>query len=128
MDETTNSRLREHPSERFADPQQPILLDQEIHDLLNESAHLRHGHREKALFRHGPMTVALFCLDPGAHLPNHVVPGDVIIQVLRGEVTIRTDSTTHELTTGHLLALKPNVAHDLTAKSKCRLLMTFCQE
>ena len=74
------------------------------------------------------MTVALFCFDKGARMPDHVLEGNVIIHVLEGELSIRTAIQTHRLSAGKLMVLAPSVAHDITAMKTSRILITFCLE
>jgi quercetin dioxygenase-like cupin family protein len=128
MSDAPQHRLRPHPSVRFAENEQTFSLDREIDGLLKEQDAGQHGHRQKALFAHGPMTVALYAFEAGSRLPDHVVDGDVIIQVLEGHVVVSTGETDRHLHSGQILVLAPGVRHDLAAEEASRLLMTFCLE
>ncbi|MEX2672558.1 MAG: cupin domain-containing protein [Phycisphaeraceae bacterium] len=123
-----SSRLREHPSVRFAEDEQVFDIEQAAADLVREPDEPRHqGHREMAIFRHGPMTVGLFCFNEGSKIPDHVLDGNTTIHVLEGRLTVHA-SQSHTLKPGSIMALKPNVKHDIEADQPTKALITFCLE
>jgi hypothetical protein len=79
--EREGDRLREHPETRFSDDQQVLDLNEATRELLSEppSVSEAQGHKQKALFRHGPMTIGLWVFEPDGCLPDHVLDGDVMI-------------------------------------------------
>lgn len=109
------NRLREHPDERFAPPQHTFDLLGVARALAAEPATGGRGHRQKTLYRHGRLTVALFAFDPGAALPPHKAAGAVTINVLSGQLRVRTPGGEHDLPAGNLLVLAPGVEHDVSA-------------
>lgn len=123
-----SARLREHPSVRFAEDEQVFEIDEAAARLTGEPSDPRHhGHQEMALFRHGPMTVGLFCFQAGAKIPDHVLDGNTTIHVLEGRLTVHA-SESHRLGAGAILALKPRVKHDIEAEEASKVLITFCLE
>ncbi len=73
--------VRPRAAERFASDEDHVDLTAAAQWLWNEPGSGQHGHRQMALFHHGQSTVALYCFEAGASLPDHVVDGVVIIQV-----------------------------------------------
>lgn len=119
---------RTPPRERFSVSEHQVDLAQATQALREESGSGQHGHRQMALFRHGPETVALYSFEPGSHLPAHTVEGPVLIQALNGRLKVQTDNTTHELAGGQLLRLSPNVSHSVEAVEASDMLLVVCVE
>ncbi|HRT40832.1 MAG TPA: hypothetical protein P5223_02105 [Phycisphaerae bacterium] len=128
MPQLNATRSRTHPRVRFATQEAVFDLLLAAQALLTEPTSGHHGHRQMALFKHGPMTLALYLFESGSKLPNHVVDGPIILHVLDGEVAIRTSSSDYQLSAGQLLRLAPRVEHDISALQESRLLLTFCLE
>ena len=128
MTDESHDRPRPRPEKRFSKPQDHVDLGAAAEALLDEPQLTAQGHRQKALFRHGPATLALYCFEAGGHLPLHVVDGTVIIHVLEGSLRIRTPDAEHAISADHLLRLAPGVPHDLHADKPSRMLLTVCVE
>ena len=56
-------------------------------------------------------------------MPKHKAPGWVTIQVLRGALRVRTPDAHHALGEGQILALAPNVPHDVDASDEADMLL-----
>jgi quercetin dioxygenase-like cupin family protein len=121
-------QVRQPPRERFAPSEDEVDLQKAAEALRAEPNAGQHGHKQMALFKHGPETVALYCLEPGAKLPDHEVSGPVLIQVLAGRITVHTDQSQHTLKQGMLLRLSPHVRHDVEAIDASDMLLTVCVE
>lgn len=128
MASTPTGRTRVAPQERFAPEEGEFDLEAASQALWNEANSGQHGHRQMALFRHGPATLALYCFEAGASLPDHSVDGPVIIQVLEGEIIVRTEHKEHKLPAGRMLRLAPGVTHNAEASTRSRMLLTICIE
>lgn len=111
------------PRERFAGNQHVINLVKAFEQLPRESVP-RQGHMQKALYRLGPTTTAIFAFEAGARLDQHALEGEAIIHVLTGRVHVQTDQAKHELGPDDLLLLNPSVPHDVTAIEPTRMLLT----
>ena len=114
-------RSREHPDVRFAPPQHVIDLRAQARELAQAPA--RRGHRQKALYRHGRITVALFTFDAGSRLPEHVAAGAVTINVLDGRLQVAAGGQEHALPAGTLLILAPGVPHAVRAEEPSTVLL-----
>lgn len=132
MNDETSGRLRPHPDERFKSPQHLIDLERAARELSAEepapSGPAQHGHRQKTLYRHGSLTIALFLFDAGAGLAEHQAEGVVTIQVLQGRISISAEDQQHTLTAGRMLVLAPGVRHDVRAEQPTRMLLTVSME
>lgn len=118
-------RLRPSPSERFAGPEHRIELASALDALRKEPHEGKDGHRQITVFRKGPLRLVLFAFEAGGTLPAHRAPGLVVIHVLRGTVSVRTPSETHDLTAGRILVLDPEVVHDVKAHEQADMLLTI---
>jgi quercetin dioxygenase-like cupin family protein len=114
-------RSREHPETRFAPLQHVFDLRSVVRELAETPA--RRGHRQKALYRHGRLTVALFTFEQGASLADHVADGVVSISVLDGQVRVQSGGEEHVLDAGGLLILAPGVRHDVFAIEQSTMLL-----
>ena len=124
---TSQNRPRVHPRERFAGTERVFNLDKAFAELPTEST-ARQGHMQKALYRLGPTTTAIFTFEKGGHIDRHTAEGEAIIHVLSGRLSIQTAATTHELKTNDLLLLDPGVPYTFKALEPTRMLMTFVQQ
>src|SRR5688572_14011210 len=97
----STGRTREHPDVRFAPPQHEIDVRAVARELAQGPA--RRGQRQKALYHHGRLTVALFTFESGAGLPDHVAAGVVTINVLDGRLRVKAGDAEHDLSAGKLL-------------------------
>lgn len=121
-------RLREHPEQRFHPPQIKIDLDSVAATLRAEPAAEHRPHCQETLYRHGPLTIALFLFERGASMPQHVAEGVVTVQVLEGRLTMTAEGQVHDLPAGSLLILAPGVQHDVQASEPTKMLLTVCLE
>jgi quercetin dioxygenase-like cupin family protein len=81
------------------------------------------GHRQITLLHHGPVRLLLFAFDEGGRMPQHQVPGWVTIHVLRGVLRVQTPDGDNVLKEGQLLALAPNIRHDVDAVDESDMLL-----
>lgn len=118
-------RLRQPPSERFAGPEHRIDLTAAIEALRAEDHESTDRHRQITVFHKGPLRMVLFAFDAGAGLPEHRAPGFVVIHTLRGRIHVKTMNESHDLATGQLVILDPEVVHDVTAVESSEMLLTI---
>jgi quercetin dioxygenase-like cupin family protein len=116
-------RRRPHPSGRFAGVEHVLDLPAALRALRAEPRTSTTGHRQIALLHHGPVRVVLFAFDAGGRLPEHHVPGWITIHVLRGALRVKTAEAVHELRAGQMLALAPEVPHDVDALEESDMVM-----
>lgn len=117
------TRPRTPPRQRFAGSERLFDLNTAFAELPAESV-LRQGHMQKALYRLGPATTAIFAFEAGGGLDQYTVAGEAIIHVIRGRLQVRTDEGSYELTRDQMVLLDPGIPHDLHALEPTRLLLT----
>ena len=121
----TAARLREHPAQRFAADEYVINLDSETDHLLQEPHAAINGHRQEAIYKHGPVTMVVFVFEAGGFLREHVVPdGTVLIRLVDGDMTVKTPEREYRLGRNDVLVLAPGVKHDVCAVQQSRMLLT----
>lgn len=126
MSTPSESRLREHPEQRFAAPIPRIDLKEAAERLRREPAHPTQGHRQIALYHHGSLTVALFQFNRDGGLEKHVADAAIIIHALEGTISVQTAESITTLTNGQMLMLPPGVPHDIKAVQPALVLLTVC--
>ena len=133
-DPSSGPRLRPHPDQRFyQSPMQLFDLARAVQQLRDESTHgaaaSSTGHRQRALYSRGPVTVAVFDLQPGGRIQEHVVVnGSVIVQPMSGHVIVRSEVGEHDVQQGQVLCIAPGVRHDVAAPDGAQMLLTVCLE
>lgn len=120
---TPDERRRPHPSDRFAGAEHTLDLPAALRALRAEARPGANGHRQIALLHHGPVRLVLFAFDAGGSMPEHQAPGWITIHVLRGSLHVRTPDARHALSEGQVLALAPDVPHDVSAIGETDMLL-----
>lgn len=118
-----DKRRRPHPSDRFAGGEHVLDLPAALRALRAEPSTGTTRHRQITLLHHGPVRIVLFAFDAGGRMPEHRAPGWITIHVLRGALQVRTGAALYELGTGQVLALAPDVPHDVDAVEESDMLL-----
>ena len=118
-----DERRRPRPSDRFAGTEHALDLPAALRALRADIASGANGHQQIALLHHGPVRLVLFAFQAGGRLPEHRAPGWITIHVLRGSLSVRTPEALHVLTDGQVLALAPDVPHDVDAIGDADMLL-----
>ena len=119
-----NPRLRVPPRVRFGERERFFDLDQAFESLPAQSV-ARDGHIQKALYRSGDTTTAIFLFEKGAGLARYRLEGEAILQVLAGRLRVTTDESRYELGPNQILLLDPDVPQGMEALERTRLLITY---
>jgi len=122
-----DDRLRTHPKERLASPMQQVDLAAAASQLRAEAHGSVSGHRQLALVRHGPITMILFAFDQDGRLKEHQTDGEVIIQVLKGQLAVNVAGETCVLHAGSFVALAPAQRHSVHALEASDMLLTIAR-
>lgn len=117
------ARRRPRPSDRFAGAERALDLPAALRALRAEAPSSANGHQQITLLHHGPVRLVLFAFEAGGRIPEHRVSGWITIHVLRGSLHVRTPDADHALSTGRILALAPDVPHDVDASEETDMLL-----
>ncbi|HWA58679.1 MAG TPA: hypothetical protein VG692_15575 [Gemmatimonadales bacterium] len=120
-----SARLRPHPEDRLAAPVQLVDLPAAAAALRGEAHPAVAGHRQIAVFRHGPVTLVTFAFEPQGILKEHQTDGVVTIHALTGHLRVVADEDAYDLTAGRLMALAPNIPHTVLALTASEMLLTI---
>lgn len=124
---TTDDRLRTHPTERLEAAVQRVDLTDAATKLRAEAHASVSGHRQLAVVRHGPFSMILFAFDKEGFLKEHEAPGEVIIHVLRGRLSVAIAADDVVLAAGQLIALAPGQRHAVRAIEECDMLLCIAR-
>jgi quercetin dioxygenase-like cupin family protein len=116
-------RRRPHPSDRFAGAEHVLDLPAALRALRAEARSGANGHQQITLLHHGPVRLVLFAFEAGGRIPEHQAPGWITMHVLRGSLQVRTPDARYALGAGQLLALAPDVSHDVAATEEADMLL-----
>jgi quercetin dioxygenase-like cupin family protein len=108
------------------DPQHAGLELDLMHeaDGLQRDAAGNSGRAAKTLLKHDDLRIVLMAMRADAHMPLHQASGSISIQTIRGRVRVQAGGETYVLTVGRLLALGPNVPHDVAALEDSVFVLT----
>jgi quercetin dioxygenase-like cupin family protein len=110
------------------DPEQPqgaFDLDAAAHELLEQARAQAAGRAARTLTpgAGAPLKQTLLALTAGNRLDEHRAPGPATLQVLLGEVALRTGADELQLGERHW-AVIPSAPHDLRAEADAVVLLT----
>ena len=79
----------------------------------------------KTLVKEPDLRIVLIVMRQGGRMEEHRAPGRLSIQTLTGHVRLQVLDQTIDLPAGHVLALDPDVAHDVEALDESAFLLTI---
>ena len=123
-----DERLRPHPATRLSGPAEVLDLPAFAQRLRSEPHAARDGHRQVGLIHRGPLRLVLFAFEAGGRLPEHKAPGQVLIECLRGSITVDAGGARHELGERMMVVLEPGGPHAVEARVESEMLLTVCLE
>jgi quercetin dioxygenase-like cupin family protein len=122
---TTGSPQR--PAERLAGPALTF-------DLAAKLAHLRHDarwehpdHHADTLVHEPDFRIVLIAMKPHARLQDHHAAARISVQALEGRLRLHLPDQTVDLAAGHMLALAPDIRHDVEALEESAFLLTIAR-
>jgi quercetin dioxygenase-like cupin family protein len=96
----------------------------EVARLHTEESWLRGTRNAKTLVKEPDFRLILIALRQGSRMEEHRAPGRISIHTLTGRLRLRVLDQTIDLSAGQILALDPNVAHDVEALDESAFLLT----
>ena len=112
-------------SERLGRSVAHIDLEAEIELLRGEETYHRVGRNGQTLVKRPDFRVVLTALRGGTRVAEHVAPGPLTVQAVRGRIRMHVPGGEVELGPGHLLALERNERHDVEALEDSVFLLTI---
>ncbi len=111
--ETSGSPQR--PGHQLARPVLDFDLESELARLHAEESWLRGTRTAKTLVKEPDFRIVLVALKSGARIEAHRAPGRLSSQTLMGRLRVGVGAHTVDLPVWRILALDPNVAHEVEA-------------
>jgi quercetin dioxygenase-like cupin family protein len=124
--DSSDERLRPHPSDRLAGTVEPLNFPDLARALRAEPHQAKDGHRQVGLIHRGQLRLLLFTFEAGGRLPEHRAPGHVVIHCLRGELDVEAGGARYRLGAGEAIAVDPAVSHAVDAVAESDMLLTVC--
>jgi quercetin dioxygenase-like cupin family protein len=100
-------------------------LQAELHRLRMEDHPWEAGRNTKILVKYPDLRILLAGLRAGTHVAEHRAAGSISLQTISGHVLIRAAGRVFDLPEGQLLALEPEVPHDVEALAENAILVTI---
>jgi quercetin dioxygenase-like cupin family protein len=69
--------------------------------------------------------ITLFAFDKDESLTEHASPFEAIVYMVEGEMKIKVGGVPHNVQTGEIITLPPNIPHGLIALQKSKMLLTM---
>jgi quercetin dioxygenase-like cupin family protein len=85
------------------------------------------GLRKRVVVKQGSVSIVLFAFDKGGQLKEHQADGEVIVQVLRGQLTVTVAGENVSLVTGQLLMIAPGERHAVEATEESDMLLCIAR-
>lgn len=83
------------------------------------------GVKPEAVFEDAVSKEIRIAMAAGAVMKDHKAPGAIKVQVLQGEIEFGVSGSVHTLKTLDLIALEPEIVHNLTAKKDSIVRLTL---
>ncbi|MFL0250933.1 cupin domain-containing protein [Clostridium neuense] len=78
----------------------------------------------KTLVQTDNVSITLFSFDKGEEISAHSAPGDALVYVMEGEVTITIgDNAPEVVTEGNFIVMPANISHALEATEKFKMML-----
>jgi len=97
----------------------------EVERLRGEESWRQSMRNAKTLVKEPDLRIVLIVMRQGGRMEEHRAPGRLSIQTLTGHVRLQVLDQTIDLPAGHVLALDPDVAHDVEALDESAFLLTI---
>lgn len=99
-------------------------LKQEISDAQSRKPWTA-GHYAKTLFKKEDFRTVLIAMEPKAIMKEHHADGTLSLQVLNGQIQVRMNGKSQDMSEGSLLTLSASIPHEVEAVSHSAFLLTI---
>lgn len=94
-------------------------------NLINEIDYQIGGIVSKQILKKPNGNITLFAFDKGESLTEHKSPYEAVVYIAEGEMEIKIGDEIHNVKTGEIIILPPNIMHGLDAVQKAKMLLTM---
>lgn len=105
-----------------------IDLNKFIEKLKQEVNWAENDQNAITIFKSEYSTIVLMGMKENAELKAHTSNGNIVIQVLEGEINFKTDLHSSLLDKGQMVTLQSNISHSVVAILESFFLLTICME
>jgi quercetin dioxygenase-like cupin family protein len=124
-DDANEERARRRPhSQTMAAPYLEFDLVRELEQIHREPE-WKSGHNTKTLAKYDNLRIVLIALKARARIPGHQTDGRISIQTIQGQIQLRAEGRTFELSVGTLLTLDQGLRHEIEALEDSAFLLTI---
>jgi quercetin dioxygenase-like cupin family protein len=120
MDRSTYQR-----TQRMAAPVLAFSLERDAEDMARKAAAASAGRAAQTLVKDGPVRLTLVGVKDGTTIQAHTAPGPITIQTIKGTLRVTAGPDVSTLPAGSLVAIEPNLTHDVTAQGDSAFLLTL---
>jgi quercetin dioxygenase-like cupin family protein len=121
--ETTGSPQR--PAERLAGPVLMFDLAAKLEQLRHEARWEHPDHHADTLVHEPNLRIVLVAMKPNGRLRDHHAAARISVQALSGRLRLHLPDQTVDLAVGQMLALAPDIRHDVEALEESAFLLTI---
>ena len=83
------------------------------------------GHYAKMLFKKDDFRTVLIAMEPQAVMKEHHADGTLSLQVLNGQIKVRINGKSQDMSEGSLLTLSASIPHEVEALTHSAFLLTI---
>jgi quercetin dioxygenase-like cupin family protein len=100
-------------------------LQAELAELRGRQSYPERKPTGKTLVKEPDLRIVLMALKAGARLEEHDASGPISVQALEGHLRLRVPEGAVDLNAGEMVALEPNIPHDVEGLSDAAFLLTI---
>jgi quercetin dioxygenase-like cupin family protein len=94
-------------------------------ELISEVQYQSNSIVSKQIIKKTNGNITLFAFDKDEALTEHTSPYEAVVYMVDGEMEIRIDGKPHNVKTGEIIVMPPNVPHGLKATQKSKMMLTM---
>ena len=83
------------------------------------------GHYARTLFKKSDIRIVLISMEPGSQMKEHHADGTLSLQVLNGQIKVRINGKSQDMSEGSLLTLSASIPHEVEALTHSAFLLTI---
>ncbi len=101
------------------------MTKENVSKLIDEIEYQSGGIVSKQIIKKPNGNITLFAFDKDESLTEHTSPYEAVVYMVDGEMEIKIGGKPHNVKTGEIIVMPPNVPHGLKALQKSKMLLTM---